>query len=157
GPADGNALALTTGQSLGHAIEIGLDLQNPRRFPNPLIHLGFRRLGELQAKGHVVVNRHMRIERIGLKHHGDAALRGRNVVDDLPPNRDFAARDRLQSGDHPQRGLAAAGRSNENNELAGFDIEIDAMDDLHRAIGLSDPAQRNIGHKNLLRSRSEVW
>ena len=43
-----------------------------------------RGLRQLQAEGHVVVDGHMRIERVGLEHHGDAALlAGAKIVDTL--------------------------------------------------------------------------
>ena len=52
--------------------------------------------------------------------------RGGHVVDDLAGDHDFAAGDFLQPGDHPQgRGLAAAGRADQHDELPIGNIEID--------------------------------
>ena len=54
---------------------------------------------------------------------------------------DLAGRDRLQPGDHPeQRGLAAAGRADEDDELAVLDVKVDAVDDLDGAEALDDAA-----------------
>ena len=88
-------------------------------------------LGDAHAEGHVVVDRHMRIERVGLEHHGDAALRGRHVVDQLAGDLQLAAGDLLEAGDRAQqRRLAAAGRADEDDELARLDVEIDAVQDV---------------------------
>jgi hypothetical protein len=52
----------------------------------------FGTLAELQAEGHVVVQAHVRIQRVALEHHRDAALRGRHVVDDAAADAQFARR-----------------------------------------------------------------
>jgi hypothetical protein len=83
GPADGDALALAARERLGQPVEIVLELQDRRR---PRAPAG-RSISSLlcprnaQAEGHVVVDRHVRVERVGLEHHGDAALGRRHVVD----------------------------------------------------------------------------
>jgi hypothetical protein len=40
-------------------------------------------LRELQAEGHVLVQVHVRVQRVGLEDHRDAAFGGGHVVDDL--------------------------------------------------------------------------
>ncbi len=53
----------------------------------------------------------------------------------------IAAGDRLKPGDHAQqRGLAAARRADENRELTGLDIEVDAVDHLHVAVVACRPS-----------------
>ena len=53
------------------------------------------------------------------------------IVDDALADRDLAAGDRLQPGDHAQqRRLSAARRTDQDDELAILDIDADAMDDL---------------------------
>ena len=50
---------------------------------------------------------------------------------------DFAAGDVLQPRDHAQQGgLAAAGRADQDHELAVLDIDGNPMDDLRRPISL---------------------
>ena len=72
----------------------------------------------------------MRIERVGLEHHGDVAVLRRDVVDQPLADADLAAGDLLQPGDHAQQGrLAAAGRADQHDELAVGDLEIDAVQD----------------------------
>ncbi len=108
GAADGDALALAARELLRQAPEILRDLQHVGRFAHALVELLLARVGELQGEGHVVVDRHMRVERIGLEHHGDAALGRRQLVHHLPADLQRAAGDLFQARDHPEkRGLAA--------------------------------------------------
>jgi hypothetical protein len=74
-----------------------------------LVDLGLGETLDLQAIGHVLVHRHVRIERIVLEHHGDVALLGFQVIDHAIADDDLSAADLLQPCDHAQqRGLAAA-------------------------------------------------
>ena len=55
--------------------------------------------------------------------------------------------DVLQPGDLPeQRRLPAAGRADEDDELARLDVEVDAVKDVQAAIGLLDLPEREICH-----------
>ena len=110
---------------------------------------------QLQPEGHVLEHRHVRVERVGLEHHGDAALGRRQSVDALAADADLAGGDVLEPGDQAQqRGLAAAGRPDEDDELAVGDVEVDAVRctslraerladllELHRATSSAPPAQ----------------
>ena len=56
------------------------------------------------------------------------------VVDHLAVDGKFAAGRLFEPGDHPQqRRLAAAGRADEDDELAVGDLQIDAVEDVDRA------------------------
>ena len=71
-------------------------------------------------------HRHMRIERVGLEHHGDPALGRRHMGHVDAADMDGALGHRLEAGDHAeQRGLAAAGRTEEGAELTALDGEVD--------------------------------
>ena len=102
----------------------------------------------LQAEAQVLLDRHVRIERIGLEHHGDAAVGRLDVVDErLPPIDDLAFGDVFEAGDHPQqRRLSAARRADEDDEFAVGDLEVGAVDDLVGAEALDDISQRNTRH-----------
>ena len=81
-----------------------------------------RRAAQLEREAHVGGDRHVRIERVVLEHHGDVALFRRHVVDDAVADADLAAGDVLQPRDHAQQGgLAAAGGADQHDELAVVD------------------------------------
>ena len=62
-------------------------------------------------------------------------------------NRDAAIRHAFEAGDHPQQcRFSTAGRAHEYSELAGLDLEVDAMDDLGVSEGFMDVRQAQIGH-----------
>ena len=89
----------------------------------------------------------MRIERVGLEHHGDAALGRREVVHPLAADEEIARRDVLEPGDEAQQGrFSAAGGADEDDELAVANVEIDAVDDLHPAEGFLHVLEDDISH-----------
>jgi len=55
-----------------------------------------------QRENNVVVNSEMRIERVALENHGDAALTRREIVHHFAADKDFPGRGGFQAGDHPQ-------------------------------------------------------
>ena len=58
-------------------------------------------------------------------------LAGGEVVDPLAVDEEIARGDVLEPGDQAQqRRLSAAGRADEDDELAVVDVEVDALDDL---------------------------
>ena len=104
-------------------------------------------LAQLQRKGHVLLHRLVRIERVVLEHHGDVALGRRQIVDDALADGDRAAGDGLQPGHHPeQRGLAAARRADQHDELAVGDIDADVVQDLDGSERLGHIADRDLSH-----------
>ena len=67
---------------------------------------------------------HVRVERVVLEHHGAAAFTRLEAVHQPPVDHDVSGGDVLQTGDHAQQGgLAAAGRTQDDHELAGCDLE----------------------------------
>ena len=89
----------------------------------------------------------MRIERVGLEHHRQAALGRRHVDHVLAVDQDLPAGDVLKSGDQAQqRGLAAAGRPDEHHEGAVLDIQIGILDDVDRPERFADSLERDLAH-----------
>ena len=86
GAADRDALALAAGEFARLAIEIGREVQGRGRRLDLAVDLRPRQAGHLQAEGDVVAHAHMRIERVGLEHHRQAAL-GRRHVDHVAGRR----------------------------------------------------------------------
>ena len=77
----------------------------------------------------------------------DVAVAGRHLVHAAAVDGEFARGDGLQARDHPQeRGLAAAGGADKDDELAVGDVEVDARQDLGAAVGLGDPGKAHGGH-----------
>ena len=76
-----------------------------------------------------------------------AVLGGRASLTTRPSMSDVAGGDVLQPGDHAQqRRLAAAGRADEDDELAVGDLEVDAVHDLDLAERLFHAAKAEARH-----------
>ncbi len=122
--ADRDPLALAAGELVRAAVEQMLDLQHRGRLGDALVDLRLRRLRHAQAEGQVLAHRHARVERVGLEHHGDAAVLGLLPGDVALADPDLAGVDVEQAGDGvEQRGLAAAGGPEQDQELAALDLE----------------------------------
>ena len=105
-----------------------------------MVGLGHPRI--LQREADVLVDRHVRIERVALEHHRDVAVSGIDLVDDLAVDADLARGRLLEAGDHAHgRRLAAARRAEEHHELLVADIEVDVVDADEVAPGFGDSAQ----------------
>src|SRR5499433_3558325 len=127
--------------------EQGTEAENIGRPAHALIDLGLRRAAQHEREAHVGGDRHVRVERVVLEHHGDVALFRRHAVDDALADADFAGGDVLEPRDHAQqRRLAASRGSHEHDEFAVVDEDVDAVDDLERSKGLSDVADRDRSH-----------
>jgi hypothetical protein len=78
-----------------------------------------------------------------LEHHADPPPIGRQVGDILAADQDGAGIGLLQPGDDPKQGrLARAGGSEQGEELALLDPQIDPVDRADGAEGLSDGLER---------------
>src|SRR3546814_10793770 len=66
------------------------ELEDPGRLLHPRLDLRLRHAAQPQAIGHVVVDRHVRIERVVLEHHGDVAVLGLQPVDHALGDGDLA-------------------------------------------------------------------
>ena len=119
GPRERDPLALAAGEGAGLAVEQLLELDLGRRRPYALANLpGAPHAPYLQRVGDVLPHRHVRIEPVVLKHHGDVAVLGQLVVDHPSANQDLARGRLLEPGDHPHGGgLSAPRRSEQDEEL----------------------------------------
>jgi hypothetical protein len=134
GAAHGDALPLAAGELRGPSFE---QLGEPEELRD-LVHaprdLLLRRPPRLQPVPHVLADGHVRVERVGLEDHRDVATPRREIGDVAVPDRDLAAGDFLEAGDHPQEGrLPAPGGPDEDEELAVFDLQGDIVDGAHAA------------------------
>jgi hypothetical protein len=61
------------------------------------------RMRHLQAESEIIAHAHMRIERIGLKDHGDTPVGGIEIRNVASLDLDLTVGDILQPSDHPQQ------------------------------------------------------
>ena len=109
GAPHGHALPLPAGQLARLAIEIRRNVEKGGGLAHAPLDFGLGCAAVAQAIGHVVVDAHVRIERVILEDHGDVAIGRLDVVDDAFANVARARRNRLEAGDHAQqRGFSAA-------------------------------------------------
>ncbi len=88
------------------------------------------------------------IQGVVLENHGDVAVFGLDVIDELVADVDFAFGDFLETGDHAQGGrFAATGRTDEDDEflVSDFDVEIADRNDA-TFISFEYILQGNTGH-----------
>ena len=128
-----DALALAAGKLMRAPLGQRFEPDHGER----LVHAAHAlRLGDpahAQREGDVLGDVHMRPQRIGLEHHADVAFlrrqRPAGTADDGVAELHDAAVGHLESGHQPQqRGLAAAGRPEQREELAVGDVEAHALD-----------------------------
>jgi len=153
GPAERHPLALAAGELPRLALEEITELQHVGRLADAPVDLGLRHLVVAEAEGKVVVHRHVRVQGVRLEDHGDVAGAGRDVVDHTVADEDAAARDLLQSGEHAQRGrLPAAGRADEDEELAVADVDAEVVDGGGLVEALREVLERDRCHQTSLAS-----
>ncbi|MGY4597907.1 hypothetical protein ACVWXL_005653 [Bradyrhizobium sp. GM22.5] len=108
--------------------------------------IGLGLAADAQCEGDILAHGQMREQRVGLKHHRGASLHRREPDDVLAADHDLAGGRVLVAGDHTQnRGLAAAGRTDEAAIGAIGDLEVDAVDHVADAVkALADARQFDI-------------
>ena len=90
--------------------------------------------GDLKSEADVGRDVHMRIEGVGLEHHGNAALGRLGAGDVLAVDPHLAGGGRFEAGDDPeQRRLAASRRTDQGAKLAVLDREIEGRNDFQGA------------------------
>jgi len=149
-PADGDALALAAGELARLAVEIVGEVERRGGLADLACdHVGLA-ARHLQREADVGAHAHVRIERVGLEHHRQPALGRANIADILAVDENPPRGQILEPGDQPQqRRLAAARRPDEDGELAVLDVEIDVIDDVHRAERLAHRLQLDGAHRRL--------
>ena len=98
------------------------------------LDLGARDATVAERISHVLLDRHMRPDRVGLEHHADVAQPRRHLHAvggrryQPPADADAAGRGMFEAGDAPQRGgLAAAGGAEQHHDLAGRHVKAHAV------------------------------
>ncbi len=141
-----HALALAAGQFVRLAPAEIFKLHQSQHVGDPFGDFPLRQTFLLEAEGDIGFDIKVRKQRIALKHHVDGTpmRRHRRKVD--PVEQDTAAIRPLEARDQAQqRGLAAAGRTEQREELALIDVErklIDRGEGAEAFAQAFDPQQR---------------
>ncbi|MNV46315.1 hypothetical protein D3C71_1381400 [compost metagenome] len=145
--ADRHPLTLPAGQRFWPPVEQVSQLQHFRHLIDPLADFRFLGTGQLQAERHVVGHRQVRIQRIGLKHHANAALGRRHLIHAFIADHQVARGDVLQPGNHAQQcRFAAARRPDKHHKLTVIYRQIDVFGNHSFAEGLINAAQYDASH-----------
>ena len=105
---NGNPLALTAGQGGRLALEVFIELENAACLRDLFLDLAGRVAVHFQTEAHVFLYGHVRVERVGLEHHGHAAVRRIKPCHVTRADIDLALGGFLKPGHHSQqRGFAA--------------------------------------------------
>ena len=151
GATDGHALALPARQRFGLALKQVFDLQDLCRAGHRIVLLESGHACQAQAEGHVVGNRHVRVQRVALKDHGNTPLGGWQVVDQCTADVEFAGGDFFKTGNAPHQGGFATPRGpHEYDELTLLDGQVDAVQGLDVAIRLAQTFELKMGHQSNL-------
>ena len=128
-----DALLLAAGELVGHALLHAGQLDEIEDARDALLHLRLGHLAQAQAVGDVVVDVVVREERIALEDHRRVALVGRQGVDRLVAQVDFALVRGFKARDHAQRRrLAAAGGAQQRHKAARLDVKRHVMHGVKR-------------------------
>ena len=128
GTPDSHTLPLTTGKRLGLAIQQFQNIQTACGFLHLLVNDSLGIFPQTQAIGDVFINRHVGIQRIILKNHGNITVLGQHIVYQTVTNVDITRCRQLQTGNHPQSGrFSAAGGANEHHKFLVPDLQIEGI------------------------------
>ncbi len=126
-------------------------LQHFRGMIDSLLDLRFLGAGQFQTERHVVGHGEMRVQRVGLEYHADAAFGRRYLVHAAVTDHQIAGGDIFQTGNHAQQGgFAAAGRTDKDHKFPVIDLQIDVFGDRCLAVGFAYITQCHARHELLL-------
>ena len=125
-----HALHLTAGERHDRAIGKFREPYKFQYFAGLAVDLGARHAAMPQRISDVLLDGHVRPDRVGLEHHADIAQTRRHLHAigrrryDAPANADAPGRGMLEPRDAAQRrGLAAAGGAEQHDDLAGRHVK----------------------------------
>ena len=152
GAAQSHSLPLAARQSLGLALQIFRDAQDAGGLGDLLTDDLLGDLGGLEGKGHVLVDRHVRVEGVVLEDHGDVAVARLHVVDDIPVDAQLPRRDVLQPRDHAEGGgFPTARGADKDDEFLVADLHVEVVDRFcGTVVDLVDVLEGERGHRMLL-------
>ena len=117
-------LLLTTGELLRLAVLATGEVDELEHVAHAFLHVRLAHLAALETECDVLVDGHVREQRVALEHRVDVALVGRQADHVAVAEVDRTRRRLLESADHPQgRRLAAPRRPEQREERAVRDLE----------------------------------
>ncbi|MCY1301664.1 hypothetical protein D9M70_512890 [compost metagenome] len=143
-----DALALAAGELLRKAGEHGLEFHPPGNLGDTLFAFLLRHFADPKRVADVLLDGQVRIERIGLENHRHVAVFRQHAIDALGVDEDVTRCRLLETGNHAhRRGLAAAGRPEQNQELLvpNLQIEVGHRDEFAELLG--DVVERDGRHR----------
>ena len=140
-------LPLAPGQLGGAALQQIADPQHFGRLAHAAFDLRPRQAAQLETESQVLEDVQMRIQREMLEDHRHVAVFRGKPRDRAAADADLAGRRLVQTRDQPQRGrLAAARGTDQHQQLAVPDLEIEPVDGRHAAVGFAQLFEDDFGH-----------
>lgn len=111
----------------------GFDLENFGSTLDAFVDLPLRQTGHTQSERKVLFDSHLRVKRVGLKHHADASVLWL-IPRDISAFDEDAAFGNIEKTSHAieQRGLSATGRPKKHEKLAFPDFQIEILQHIDR-------------------------
>ena len=146
-PGEGDPLALPAGELARSARQEVVHLEGARDPQDGVLPLPRVDLAHLERVGDVLGHGQVGVQGVALEDHGDVTA-SRRAVRHVLPGDDHAAGGRaFQACDDPQRRrLAAARRSEQHDELAVLDAQVEVLQDADGVELLADPGQDHLTH-----------
>ncbi len=140
GASERDALLLPARQLMRLARDERLDPEHARDARDPPRDLLTRHAVTLEAERQIVPHRHVRIERVILEYHGDVARLGRDFGDVVAVEHDGPRVERGEPRHRAQQGgLAAAGWTEQDEQLALEHLDVETAQHGGVAVRLDDP------------------
>ncbi len=153
-PGQGHTLLLSARECARQPVPQSAQPHHLQRFAHTLRDLRFGQLAHLESESDILRCRHVRKQRVGLEHKSGVAPPGRNPRHVLLADPDPPFRGRDEPRKHPQRrGLAAARRAKQHDELTLRDIESHAAHGSGVAVALGEILEPHAGHGQTTRAR----
>ena len=139
GASDRDALLLAAGELARIALRVGGHADHGQGFRDAGANNLFRHAPGPQSEGDILLDPHMRKERIVLHHHADIAVIGCEVGDVAVADHDAAARGAYKARHGAQRRrLSRTGRADQGDDLARIDGQVQRVENGKAIIGNRD-------------------
>ena len=142
-----NALLLAARQFRRQSVSVALKPNQIQPLDGAVLGFRFIKARKSQTVGHIFHHTHMRKQCVGLKHHGDVTISGRQQCHITVADENGSFGRHLQPGNHAQCSrLATARRAEQSHQFASFDLQVNIVDSNNiLAVDLSDIVKNHWG------------